>query len=139
MRSLRVLCGLWGLTVCALCSGCLPWVIGQSSPLEGTWQVNADQPSLTQMLVTFNSRGRLTKVTYQIGELATVEETLTTGYGEVAGDAVSIQGTFGPSTFEFTGTFDEDRTRIDGRLTTELTLPLLRITIDNGPASLTRL
>lgn len=121
------------------CPGLVPI---EPSVLEGTWVVNAEDENLTQMRVTFNSAGKLTRVTYQIGTSVTIEETFTRGTSTVAGDDVTIQSTFGPlnlNTFRFEGTLNEDQTVISGDLTTEIHFLAITITINNGPATLTRL
>ena len=121
------------------CPGLIPI---EPSVLEGTWAVNVADEDLTLMRVTFNSDGRLTRVIYQIGTSMTIEETFTSGVGTVQGDNVTIRGTFGPlnlSTFSFEGTLNEDQTIISGNLTTEIHFLAITITINNGPATLTRL
>jgi hypothetical protein len=110
--------------------------------LAGTWSLvptNATIPALTTLLLTFDSNGNWTQVQYQIGSNATVTRSITTGDTTVNGSDVTISSSLGfGDTVSFAGTLDSTNTVITGNITTILNSSGQTITINNGPATMTK-
>lgn len=125
----------------ALLHGC-----GVTNPpeaiLAGTWSLvpdNTPVPALTTLLLTFDSNGNWTQVQYQIGTSATVTKSISTGDTTVDGSDVTISATIGfGDTISFQGTLDSTNTVITGNITTILNSAGQTVTINNGPATMTK-
>ncbi len=131
-----------GVMICV--PGCPPTT---TSVLEGTWTLTEGAPpdaNLTQVLLTFDSTGNLTTVTYVYNnKTVTSTKAELTSTTTVSGQNVTISSTFGPSgnsSLDFTGTLNSDNTVITGQAkftlvissTTTVTFPLGAATLTKG-------
>jgi hypothetical protein len=120
----------------ALAAGCPS---NQPSVLEGTWVVTVQaNPDLQQLQLTFDARGKLTTVTYKLGDNAVIVVPSPVGSGTVSGQDVTITATFRGNGLEFEGTLNDADTIITGSLTTHIVVGSVVVVIDNGPATLTK-
>ncbi len=108
--------------------------------LAGTWAVTTpSSPELTQLLITFDSNGNFQTITYQVGNNATVTWQHPVGTTAVDGSDVTISTTFNNNGLVFEGTLNSDNTVITGNVTTHITAGDAVVTINDGPATLTKL
>lgn len=107
--------------------------------LAGTWAVAVEAaPDLEQLTLTFDENGQLSSVVYKVSDNAEITVPSPTGTTSVSGKDVTIAGTFLGNSLEFEGTLNDTNTVITGTITTEITAGSAVITIDNGPATLTK-
>ncbi len=107
--------------------------------LAGTWAVAVDAtPDLEQLTLTFNENGQLSSIVYKVSDNAVITVPSPTGTTSVSGKDVTIAGTFLGNSLEFEGTLNDTNKVITGTITTEITAGSAVITIDNGPATLTK-
>jgi hypothetical protein len=107
--------------------------------LEGTWEVTSSSSlSLTQLLLTFDQNGDLTRVTYKLGTEVTITAPSPSGTSTVSGKDVTIAATFLGNSLIFNGTLNDSDTVINGTLTTQITVGLIVVTINNGPGTFTK-
>ena len=107
--------------------------------LAGSWSLTTPESTdLTQMTLTFDENGVMTSVQYKIGDTATVTATAPTSSSDVNGSDVVIASTFNGNSLTFNGTLNGAASVINGRMTTLISSGSLVISIDNGPATLTR-
>lgn len=137
MVSLRNLLLLSSLAAVAItCAGCP----ANNSVLTGSWALDVasnPNPSLTHVVVTFNTVGVLTSFTYTFnGTTATVSTPDLTAITTVDGSTVTIHLNFsGPSQATFTGTLNADNTVITGTLQYSLVIGNTTIAAPNGTAA----
>jgi hypothetical protein len=123
----------------SLLAGCAPAPPPEEAVLEGTWAVSVqNNPDLQQLLLTFDANGKVTTVTYKLGDNAVITVPSPVGTGTVNGKDVTITAEFRGNGLEFDGTLNDANTIITGSLTTNIVLETIVITIDNGPATLTK-
>lgn len=123
-----------------LLPGCFqPVVPPTTAVLAGTWAVTVENtPELKQLLFTFDANGNLQTVQYQIAANATITVPSPFGVTSVENDAVTISMTFITNTLAFNGTLNDTRNVITGNLTTLISVGGAVVTINNGPATLTK-
>ena len=110
-----------------------------TSPLAGSWVVTVDNaPDLKTLVLTFDRNGGIESIQYQVGPNAVITVPSPVGRTNVDGDSVVISATFNNNTLSFSGTFNETETLISGNLTTLISFGGTVVTIDNGPATLTK-
>ncbi len=123
----------------SLLSGCGPPPPPPEAVLQGTWAVTVENaPDLKELLVTFDENGNVTEVQYKLGDNATITVASPTGVATVDGSNVIISATFNDNGLTFNGTLNSDNTVITGNLTTQIAIGGLIVTINNGPATLTK-
>jgi len=121
-----------------LLSGCFP-PPPPTSVLEGTWKLTVEgAPDLRDLLLTFDSDGNIQTVQYQIGDNAIITVPAPIGATSVENDTVTISVTFNSNTLAFNGTLNDTNDIITGSLTTLITVGDVTVTIDNGPATMTK-
>lgn len=129
------------VSVAGLLGGC-SILFPPTSPeavLAGTWAVTVQNaPDLKQLLITFNSTGNVTSVSYKLGDNATITVPSPVGVAEVNGTSVTISATFNNNGLTFNGTLNSTNTVITGSLTTQIVVGSVVVTVDNGPATLTK-
>ncbi len=107
--------------------------------LQGTWLVTvAQNPDLKTLLVTFDENGNVTEVQYKLGDNALITVTSPAGVATVNGQNVVISATFNDNGLTFNGTLNGDNTVITGNLTTQIVVGGVVVTVNNGPATLTK-
>jgi hypothetical protein len=128
------------ITVLAIVpAACVKPATPATSVLAGAWKVTTpSSPELTELLITFDSNGNLETVTYQLGNNATVTWQHPLGTTAVDGSDVTISATFNNNGLVFEGTLSSDNTVITGNVTTQITAGNAVVTINNGPATLTK-
>jgi hypothetical protein len=119
------------------CPGLMP---GPESVLEGTWELNQSaDPAVTDWLLTFDSRGDLTEVSY---EVAGVRKTWTDPPATVSvdGDQVRIAATQSGNGLNFYGVLDSvtDPTIATGSLSANMVVGNLTISVPQGEATLVK-
>lgn len=126
--------GLVPSVVLALLVGCQT-IPGAESVLSGTWELTKDaDPDGTKIILVFDSFGTLTQVGTQTGNV-TVTDTTVSGTTSVVGKTVKITTS---TNVRFDGTFNADNTVATGTLFTEFTLFGTTTTINEGPATMTK-
>ena len=126
------------LAMLSVCSGCIPPTPPATSVLAGTWELTTETTSnLSQVFLTFDADGVLTKITYQINNI-TIDANAPVADTDVDGDQVEIVAGFAGNHLTLTGTLNADRTVIVGTTFIQITLGTVTVTIDNGPATLTK-
>jgi hypothetical protein len=126
------------LAALAFFSGCIVVIPPEESELHGTWELTTEQSTdLTQTLLTFDDRGRLTSASYTIAGVTVTDDAIS-GTSRVDGNNVTITYTFAGNSVSFTGTFNADKTVITGEAGTEIRLGGITISIDNGAVTLTK-
>ena len=127
------------LATLALFTGCIIINSIEEAALHGTWELTNDQSTdLTQTLLTFDTKGQLTSVSYTIAGVTITNDAIT-GTSHVSGANVTITSTFLTNSLNFIGTFNADKTVITGDAGTSATLGGITISVDNGPVTLTKL
>ncbi len=109
--------------------------------LAGTWQLVPTEvldPPLTSWLLTFDTDGNLTKVVYTFSDAATATWDNPPSATNVDGTSVYISVTNGANGLTFSGTLDSTNTVITGTVTATLAVGNAIVTIDHGPATLTK-
>ncbi len=123
----------------ALLGGCPQPAPPPEAVLQGTWLVTvAQNPDLKTLLVTFDENGNVTEVQYKLGDNALITVTSPTGVATVDGQNVVISATFNDNGLTFNGTLNGDNTVITGNLTTQIVVGGVIVTVNNGPATLTK-
>ncbi len=116
------------------CPSLLPTAV-----VEGTWALTAQNaPNLNELLITFNSTGRVTHVTYQLAGGSVISVNAPVGTVTVSGKNVSVNTTFNGNSLTFNGTLNSANTVITGSITTHIVVGAVTVTINNGPATLTK-
>jgi hypothetical protein len=106
--------------------------------MAGTWKLATTSDSgLGETLLTFNQNGKLTEINFKIGVLTATYRDLS-DRTIVNGDSLTIDSTFLGNGLLFNGILNSDQTVVVGKLTTQIKIPLLTITIDGGDATLTK-
>ena len=124
-------CGVW-LTVAA---GCAP-VGPVGTPLTDTWALAAPVDDvLTQLRLTFDARGRLVSVKFELGDTGTFTNSAAVGRGYVVADTVVIDGAFGGSRLAFTGTLAPGGTDAGGTLRARIVVGNSTVVVDDAPAT----
>jgi hypothetical protein len=119
-----------------LSAGCTP---PATAVLAGTWSVSSPSSTdLTELLLAFDSNGNLQTVTYKIGNNATVTVPNPVATTAVSGSTVTISSVFDNNGIVFEGTLNSDNTVMDGNVTTQISTGGTVITINNGPATMTK-
>lgn len=119
-------------------AGCVPPPPAEAV-LAGTWRVTAENaPDLNQLLITFDQNGNLQTVQYQLTGNAVITVPAPIGDTAVEGNEVTISATFNGNTFAFTGTLNEAQTVATGNVTTLIAVGSSIVSINNGPATLTK-
>jgi hypothetical protein len=122
----------------AALTGCPP-TPPPEAVLEGTWEMTTTESTdLTQLLLTFDAQGDLSRITYQLDGGTILIATSPTAATNVNGDDVSISVTFSSNALVFNGKFNNAKTVITGTTTTYITVGLFVVQINNGPAVLTK-
>ncbi len=95
-------------TLAVLSAGCTP-VPPATAVLAGTWKLTtpSDVTNLTELLLTFDSNGNLSNVTYKIGDKATITSPTPTATTAVAGQNVTISATFVGNSLSFSGVLND--------------------------------
>lgn len=120
--------------ILALLAGCQT-VPGAASVLSGKWELVKDADLLgTKIILVFNSFGTLTQVGTQTGNV-TVTDNNVTGTTSVVVKSVKITTS---TNIRFDGTFNTDMTVATGTLFTEFTLFGTTTSINEGPATMTK-
>jgi len=143
MKSSNV-CRWWRLaagTIVVLCGACI--TVDTTPPpeaiLAGTWQLTTEQTTeLTQTFFTFDSAGQLDKVTYKIGDNATITDNSPRGTVSVSGASVTIDATFAGSGQIINGTLNDENDVITGDSGTVIRFLSIEINVDNGAITLTK-
>ena len=140
-RGMRIV-ALLIVPVAGLLSGCralFPTTPPPEAVLAGTWAMTAQNvPDLKQLLFTFDSNGNLQTIQYQVASNATITVPAPIGETSVSGTAVSISVAFNTNTLAFNGTLNSANNVIDGSLTTLIAVGSSVVTVDNGPATMTK-
>jgi len=124
-----------GLTTLVGCAPTPP----PEAVLEGTWEMTTTESTdLTQLLLTFDAQGELSRITYQLDGGTILIATSPTAATNVDGDDVSISVTFSSNALVFNGQLNNAKTVITGTTTTYITVGLFVVQINNGPAVLTK-
>ena len=127
------------LATLALYTGCIIVSPAEEAALHGTWELTTDQSTdLTQTLLTFDTKGQLTSVSYTAAGVTVTNDNIA-GTSHVSGNNVTISTTFGLNSLNFIGIFNADKTVITGEGGTSATLGGITISVDNGPVTLTKL
>jgi hypothetical protein len=127
------------LATLTLYSGCFVVSPSPEYALYGTWELTNDQSTdLTQTLLTFDTKGQLTSVSYTALGVTVTNDNIT-GTSNVSGNNVTISTTFGANSLNFVGVFNADKTVATGEGGTSATLGGFTISVDNGPVTLTKL
>jgi hypothetical protein len=122
------------------CPGLMP---GPESVLEGTWELvpsdGFDAP-LTNCLLTFDSRGELTEVSYVFENQTTVTWREAPASASVDGDQVHISATQSGNGLNFYGTLNSttEPTSADGTLSVDLVIGSFSTSVSQGAATLVR-
>lgn len=107
--------------------------------LAGDWELTGDSiTNLESLVFTFNDRGKLTQVVYQLTGTARITDTDPRGEITVSGQSVTIDATRLGSGTVFTGTLNDSNTQIVGSLTTRLEVGSIIAEVDQGAATFTR-
>ena len=126
--------GLVPAIMVVLLGGCQT-IPGTESVLFGTWELTKDaEPDGTKIILVFDSFGTLTQVGTQTGNV-TITDTTVSGTTSVVGKTLKITTS---TNVRFDGTFNDDMTVATGTLFTEFTLFGTTTTINEGPATLTK-
>lgn len=126
--------GCLGLLILSL-SGCGYLFPTEKGDLEGTWQLTTQDPGLGQTCLRFDKAGNLREVTLTVGIVSVTYDHIFFTDTSVSENDVIIKSSFANSSLAFNGTFNDDRTQIDGTLTATFDLGVV-ITINGGPARL---
>ena len=133
-KTRHLVCGLVPVVMVALLGGC-ETIPGTESVLSGTWELTKDSdPSGTKIILVFDSFGSLTQVGTQTGSV-TVTDTNVSGTTTVTSRSVKITTS---TNVRFDGTFNSDMTIATGTLFTEFTLFSTTTSVNEGPATLTK-
>jgi hypothetical protein len=123
----------------SLFAGCVSPPPPPEAVLAGTWAVTVENnPDLKLLLLTFDSNGNLQSIEYQVGSNAVITVPAPLGATNVDGNAVTISVSFNNNTLAFNGTLNDTQTVITGDITTLIVVGGLEISINNGPATLTK-
>ena len=134
-----------GLSLAALgvlFAGCIS--SGSSLPpeeaiLADTWELTGDPvANLDSLTFTFDDRGDLETIVYQLSGTSRVTDTDPRGDVTVNGSEVTIDATILGNGTVFTGTLNNSNTQIIGELTTRLQIGSIVAEQDQGAATLTR-
>jgi hypothetical protein len=109
--------------------------------LAGTWQLVPSQtftPALTNWFLTFNSDGDLTQISYTFAGFATVTLNNPPSATNVNGSSVFISSTVSGNGLTFSGTLNSTNTVATGTLSSNLVVGGVTISVDQGPATLTK-
>lgn len=141
MRKIAACGALLGLSFLYGCGG----VNNEAAVLEGTWQVNFENPGDLEGLniqATFDANGQLTEITAEdeAGAMASLDVaagTTTT----VVGSDVTITIPVAGGTGMLVGTLSDDDNTIEGSLSREIELPSgdLEVTLPGNNLTLVRL
>ena len=114
------------------------WEPPAEAVLAGTWELVQDSDaSLSQTFWVFDEFGKLIEMRTKIGP-AEFTQTAIIADTEVNEDNVVVQLGFSGNQMSFQGTFNEDQTRIEGSLSTEMSWGGTTVTIDGGAATLVK-
>jgi len=124
--------------------GCAP-TTGSKAVLTGTWElteVHDPNSNLTNVLLTFDSDGELSYLSYDyLGVTTTVTGTALIFNTSVDGSDVTLAGTFGGephNNLSFDGTLNSDNTVIDGNASFLIYANNTYVYFPSGPATLTK-
>ncbi len=122
--------------------GCPSVAPGPEAVLEGTWELIPTDlpPQLAKCLVTFNSRGDVTRVKFTLVDETTITWNNPPSETEVDGDQVFVSGTTGNNKLTFDGTLDSETepTIADGEFTIDVTFRDVTISEQAGEAILVK-
>ena len=125
----------------ALLGGCPAATTPPEAVLAGTWQlVPSEQftPPLSDWFLTFDSNGELTKVSYTFAGFATVTWNNPPAATTVNGSSVYISTTQSGNGLTFSGTLNSTNTVATGTLSSNLIVGGITISVNQGPATLTK-
>lgn len=123
------------LVFLAGCPSLLPTAV-----LAGTWAFTVEgAPNLNELLLTFNDTGQVTKVTYQLAGGSEISVNAPVGTATVSGKNVTVETTFEGNTLSFNGTLNADDTLVQGMITLHIVVGGVTITVNGGPATMTKL
>lgn len=107
--------------------------------LSGTWKLTtSSSDDLTELLLTFDQNGAMTQVTYKLGTEVTLTSPFPSSSSNVDGKDVTITATFYGNSLIFRGTLNDGDNVITGTLTTQITVGVVVVTVNNGPGTLTK-
>ncbi|TWT41759.1 hypothetical protein RAS1_28810 [Phycisphaerae bacterium RAS1] len=126
------------LTGLAGCSSILNPIINPPSPLDGAWKLEAADALNLATTLTFDSNGAVTNVAYTVGDVASIPDDSPQAAVEIDGDNVVVSLIFGGNALVFSGTFNDDRSVISGRVTGVVSAGDVVVTLTNQAATLTK-
>jgi hypothetical protein len=107
--------------------------------LSGTWSLTSSSiPGLTELLLIFDRNGHLTDIEYRIGSDVLITAPAPTSSTTVDGTEVSIAATFLGNSLTFHGLLNDSNTVITGSISTRIDVGIAVITINDGPATMTK-
>jgi hypothetical protein len=107
--------------------------------LAGSWGLTGDAvQNLDSLVFTFDDRGDLSLIVFQISGTQRLTDTNPRGDVTVSGSTVTIDTTILGSGTIFTGTLNADNTQIVGTLTTRLQIGSIVAETDQGAVTFTR-
>ena len=107
--------------------------------LAGTWSLTTSSvPDLTEFLLIFDQNGHLTTVEYRIGSDLLITAPAPESSTTVDGTEVFISAIFFGNSLNFHGLLNDSNTVITGTLTTRIDAGIAIITINDGPATMTK-
>jgi hypothetical protein len=133
-KTRRRVYGLVPSVAVVLLVGCQT-IPGAASALFGKWELIKDaDPNGTKIILVFDSFGNLSQVGTQTGNV-TVTDTTVSGTTSVVGMSLGITTS---TNLRFDGTFNADMTVATGTLFTEFNLFGTITSINEGPATMTK-
>lgn len=123
------------------CAGCLQPTPPPEAVLSGTWLLvptPQTNPTINNMDITFDSNGVVTQLSYSLGESTSVTWSNPPNATNVDGSSVYVSITNGGSNVTFSGTLNSENTEATGNVTTNLIIGGITVSLDNGPATMTK-
>lgn len=143
MRDLRSSLLAFAFSSVVLLMGCIRLPSASLPPeeaiLAGSWEVTGDTvTNLEALIFTFNDRGELVQVVYELSGTSRITDTNPRGDVSVRGDSVVIDATIVGNGTVFNGILNNANTQINGTLTTRLQVGSIIAEQEQGAATLTR-
>ncbi len=133
------------LTCLVVLTGCPinPIPTPPEAVLKGTWELRGDlvADEVSDFLITFNSQGEITRLSYRFGFATIVvdDPTFIQSESNVDGDQVSIVVTWLlTNSLFFEGTLNTAQTQIDGTTSFVIKIGSVEINVPTGAATLTK-
>ena len=140
----KKVCGWAGLLLLLPLCGCPVVVpVGPEAVLEGTWELTGSvvAPGVTDFLVTFNSSGEITRLSYTYGVFTIVVDDPSFIYSQstVDGNDVNITVTWlTVNNLVFDGTLNSAQTQITGTASYRLVVGGITVDVPAGDAQFTK-